>query len=88
MAGLTNTATGERIAGPDPRPGDAAELMDINAVSALGVGSPRHIYRLCDAGRMPPPVKLGALVRWRRGELLGWIAGGCRPVRGPAGAGR
>jgi predicted DNA-binding transcriptional regulator AlpA len=76
-------AAGERIAGPEEHPGVIAELIDVAAVSALGIGSPRHVYRLADAGKMPAPVKLGALVRWRRTEILNWIAAGCPPVGKP-----
>ena len=58
------------------------------AVAALlGGCSQRHVYRLADSGRMPRPVKLGALVRWRRNELVEWVAAGCpivRDVRGGA----
>lgn len=60
----------------------APELMSVHAVAALlGGCSPRHLYRLVNAGRMPPPMKLGGLVRWRRSDVLEWIAGGCSPVR-------
>ena len=78
-------AAGKRSTGPEPQPGVNAELIDVVAVSALGVGSTRHVYRLSDAGRMPAPVKLGALVRWRRREILDWINSGCPPVRNPRG---
>ena len=64
---------------------DAAELLDVRAVAALLDCSPRHVYRLADAGRMPPPVKLGALVRWARRGIETWIAEGCQPVRTKAG---
>jgi excisionase family DNA binding protein len=84
---ITN-ATGERIAGPEPRPGVAAELLDVGAVAALLGCSGRHVYRLADAGRMPRPVRLGYLVRWRRAEVLEWIGGGCQPVRFARGTGR
>lgn len=60
---------------------DAAALLDVRAVAALLDCSARHVYRLADAGRMPSPLKLGALIRWRRADLDTWIAGGCRPVR-------
>lgn len=56
-------------------------LLDVRAVAALLDCSPRHVYRLSDAGRMPPPVRIGALVRWRRAEIEDWIATGCKPVR-------
>jgi excisionase family DNA binding protein len=58
-----------------------AALLDVKAVAALLGCSPRHIYRLADAGHMPPPVRLGALVRWRRQEIDAWLAGGCKPCR-------
>lgn len=57
------------------------ELISVRAVAALlGGCSTRHLYRLVDAGRMPPPLRLGGLVRWRRNDVLEWIAGGCPPV--------
>ena len=43
--------------------------------------STRHVYRLSDSGRMPAPIKLGVLVRWRRDELVSWIANGCPSCR-------
>lgn len=54
------------------------ELLDIQAVTRLlGDCSSRHIHRLVDAHRMPRPVKLGTLLRWRRSEMLNWISAGC-----------
>jgi excisionase family DNA binding protein len=58
-----------------------AALLDVRAVAQLLDCSPRHVYRLADASRMPPPLRLGALVRWRRQEIEEWIAGGCKPCR-------
>jgi excisionase family DNA binding protein len=56
-------------------------LLDVRAVAAQLQCSQRHVYRLSDAGKMPAPVKVGALIRWRSAEIQTWIAGGCRPVR-------
>jgi excisionase family DNA binding protein len=56
-------------------------LMDVGAVAADCACSTRHIYRLSDAGRMPAPYRLGALVRWNRAEIKQWIAAGCPAVR-------
>jgi len=58
-----------------------AALLDVHAVAALLSCSTRHVYRLADAGRMPPPVKLGALVRWPRRSVETWLAEGCPFVR-------
>ena len=64
--------------GPKPQQIVPAELFDVRAVSELlGGCSTRHVYRLADAGRMPRPIKLGSLVRWRRSELESWINSGC-----------
>jgi predicted DNA-binding transcriptional regulator AlpA len=61
---------------------EIADLFDVNAVALkLGGCSTRHVRRMADGGQMPPPVKLGALVRWRRQDIDSWIAGGCKPVR-------
>jgi excisionase family DNA binding protein len=59
----------------------AAQLLDVRAVAQLLNCSTRHIYRMADAGQMPPPVRIGALVRWRRTDLDAWLASGCKPVR-------
>ena len=69
-----------------PRDPDAV-LLDVQAVAHLLGCSARHVYRLCDSGKMPDPVRLGSLVRWRRttGDPItgieDWIAAGCPVVR-------
>ena len=78
-------ASDTRTADPDVRPAVSAELLDVKAVAALlGGCSLRHVFRLADSGRMPRPVKLGALVRWRRAELEVWIGAGY-PSQQPGG---
>jgi predicted DNA-binding transcriptional regulator AlpA len=59
----------------------AAALIDKPAAAALLGVSPRHIDRLRGRRAMPPPVRLGRLVRWSRAELIDWIAAGCPTVR-------
>jgi len=59
-----------------PPPVEAA-LLDVRAVAALLDCSPRHVYRLADAGRMPAALHVGALVRWRRADIDAWLAAGC-----------
>jgi excisionase family DNA binding protein len=56
-------------------------LLDVSVVAAMLDCSQRHIYRLSDAGQMPPPLKVGKLVRWRRSDIETWIADSCRAVR-------
>lgn len=57
-------------------------LLNVREVATLLNCSPRHVYRLCDSGRMPAPRKLGNLVRWDRTQILEWIAQGCPAIRG------
>jgi excisionase family DNA binding protein len=64
---------------PDDAP--AVPLLDVKGVAVLLGCSPRHVYRMSDKGQMPPPVRLGALVRWRRLDLDAWLASGCKPRR-------
>ena len=62
-----------------------AQLLDVEAVAAMLGCSPRHVYRLSDAGAMPRPVKLGALVRWSKAAVEDWVAAGCPSCRKGAG---
>jgi excisionase family DNA binding protein len=62
-------------------PSVEAALIDVRAVAVLLGCSTRHVYRLTDAERMPAPVRLGALIRWRRAEIEEWIAAGCPSTR-------
>jgi len=55
----------------------AAELLNVGTVARLLNCSKRTVYRLSDRGALPPPVRLGALVRWRKSELMRWLASGC-----------
>ena len=65
-----------------------AALLDVRAVASLLACSSRTVYRLADGGKMPRPVKLGALVRWPRAAIEEWVAGGCQPVRAAKGGRR
>ena len=79
---LQNThAPGERIAGRDAANRDQAALLDVHGLADLLACSPRHVNRLADAGRVPRPVRLGALVRWPRAVVEDWVARGCPSCR-------
>ena len=60
---------------------ESAVLLDVKATTRLLGCSPRHVYRLSDSARMPPPVKIGALVRWRRSDVERRVAEGCPTCR-------
>ena len=57
-----------------------ATLLDVQDLADRCGCSSRHIYRLADAGKMPAPVRLGALVRWPANVIEAWIKSGC-PAR-------
>ncbi len=59
---------------------ELARLLDVVAVAAMLDVSPRHVYRLADAGKMPRPIKLGGAVRWDRDAIKTWIDSGCASV--------
>jgi excisionase family DNA binding protein len=56
-------------------------LLDVKTVAALLDCSPRHVYRLSDAGRIPSPIRIGTLVRWSRQKIQDWIDQGCPSCR-------
>ncbi len=58
-----------------------AILLDVAGVAAMCDCSPKLVRRLSEAGKMPAPVRLGRLLRWRKAEILAWINAGCLPPR-------
>lgn len=59
----------------------AVELLTVGEAAAMCGVSARHLRRLADSGDFPQPVKLGRAVRFRRAELLAWIASGAQSPR-------
>lgn len=57
------------------------ELLNVREVAALLDLSPRTVWRWSDSGRMPRPVRLSSLAKWRMRELREWIDNGCKPIR-------
>ena len=56
--------------GPPPEP----ILMSAADLAAMLGISIRHVWRLRDAGELPKPIKLGALVRWHKAAIHRWLA--------------
>ena len=56
-------------------------LISVCAVAKMLQVTPRTVYRLADAGKIPRPLKIGKSVRWKRSELEQWIENGCPIVR-------
>lgn len=53
---------------------DNLELMTIRELAALLRITPRHVRNLVADGKLPPPIKLGASVRWPRAAVASWLA--------------
>jgi hypothetical protein len=73
-------------ASPPPRLATLADLPDdalvgIDVATALYACSVRHFRRATDRGLVPPPVRIGTLVRWRIGTLREHIRSGCPRCR-------
>ena len=54
-----------------------ATLLTVRQVAEILNCSVRTVWRLSDAGRIPPPVRLGGLVRWQPRAIDKWLAEGC-----------
>ena len=39
--------------------------------------STRTLWRMLSAGRLPVPIRVGGIVRWRIEEIEKWILAGC-----------
>ena len=52
-------------------------LLTVRQVATICGCSPQTVYRLSSDEKMPPPVRLGTLVRWSRLAVEDWIAAGC-----------
>ncbi len=82
MQQTLKTATdGRNTGGGERTPCEPSQLLDVHDVASLLKCSARHVWRLSDAGKMPRPMKIGALCRWRRSAIEQWIADGCRNCR-------
>lgn len=54
-----------------------SELIDIEYLAVRLSCSTRHVRRLAATGRIPRPIKLGALLRWLKSDIDQWLAAGC-----------
>jgi predicted DNA-binding transcriptional regulator AlpA len=62
-----------------PAPQELPELLSAAEAGKMLGCSARTVRRLSDSEDMPPPVHIGALVKWRRSDLVEWINAGCKP---------
>lgn len=74
-------STGAQSVGEVHQVGLEPELLKVGDVAQMLSLGERTILRMSDAGKMPPPVKIGGSVRWSRRALRTWIDDGCPAVR-------
>jgi excisionase family DNA binding protein len=60
---------------PVPSAAELPLLLTEKQMGALLNCSGRHVRRLVDSGRFPPPAKIGHLTRWPRSVVEEFVAG-------------
>ena len=75
------TGTRRSVVGKEAALDVQPALLDARTVAAMLSCSRRAIYTFSDGGRMPRPIKLGRLTRWRRVDIEKWIADRCPDCR-------
>jgi predicted DNA-binding transcriptional regulator AlpA len=75
IAMTVSTERPTRDTGPDP-PGQSLLLSVRDLARLLGRSVP-SLDRDDAAGRLPAPVRIGGSKKWRRAEIVAWVAAGC-----------
>jgi len=76
----TEIDNGDHIAGKESSVTPSRMLGKMEIATLLGC-SIHHLDRMVEEGRVPRPVKFGALARWPSAAFAKWMAAGC-PVVG------
>jgi excisionase family DNA binding protein len=75
-------ATSEQVAGWNGKSVDSfPSLMAVDDVAAMLNCSTRTVWRFSDAGKMPRPLRIGGIRRWRKKDVESWLDAGCPAVR-------
>jgi predicted DNA-binding transcriptional regulator AlpA len=74
-------STGAQASGDARAAWSEPELLKVGDVAQMLAFGERTVMRMSDAGKMPPPFKIGGSVRWSRRALRTWIDDGCPAVR-------
>ena len=61
---------------------DADELIDVKTVARMCRVSVWLVYKMAGGGRMPKPIKVGRLLRWKKRAIQRWINAGCPSCKG------
>ncbi len=67
---------------PNPDSGEAVKPILITAADFARMMqiSVRTLWRLCSAGQLIQPIRIGGNTRWRLDEVRQWIADDCPPT--------
>lgn len=65
---------------PTPATEQPVLLSSADLSRMLGI-SRRHVCRLRDSGRLPTPIRLGKLIRWRKVTIETWLVDCDKPLR-------
>lgn len=52
---------------------DDIRLIDAHQIANMLSLSKRTVYRLVDRNDLPPPFRVGGVVRWRYADIRAWI---------------
>ena len=55
-------------------------LITAGQLAGLLQVSTRTLWRMSSAGRLPKPIRVGGIVRWRLEEVERWIEAGCPKI--------
>jgi predicted DNA-binding transcriptional regulator AlpA len=69
---------------PSAPAGPAPLLLSARQAAVLCSVSLATFWRWRSSGRVPPPVRVGGCVRWRRQAIVDWIDSGCPSSSGAA----
>jgi excisionase family DNA binding protein len=85
---MSVTPTSAGFTADGPRVAPTLVMIDVHGFADMLGVSTRHVRRLVDGGKCPPPVRLGGCVRWSRATVDAWIADGCPNCRKRPGVAR
>lgn len=57
--------------------GAAPVMITARQLAVVLQVSTRQVWRMLSARRVPQPIRVGSVVRWRMAEIEQWIADGC-----------
>lgn len=57
---------------------DECVLIDQKQLAEMLSISRRTVQRMISRGKLPAPIRIGKMVRWKLQDIKKWIANGCR----------